>query len=538
MGFIKNLIARAPAALAITALAGGSAMAATTTPIQHLVVIFQENISFDHYFGTYPNAANPSGEPPFIAKVNTPTVNGLTGALLLHNPNLNTANNDSSANSVASNPFRLDRSQASTADQDHDYMPEQMAFDKGLLDLFPLSVGSAGPPPDAPPSQVTTTALTMGYYDGNTVTEMWNYVQHFALNDNSYGSTFGPSSVGAINLVSGQTNGVIKDLNPGGATISDGNGGLTLVSDADPVGDVCSTTSGETVQLGGKNIGDLLNAAGVTWGWFEGGFDLKTVNPNNTTGCKRSHTSEITGVEETDYIPHHEPFQYYTSTANPTHVPPSSPTLVGTSKDGAHHQYDLDNLFQAIATGNFPAVVFIKAPGFQDGHAGYSDPLDEQAFVVTLINYLEKLPEWNSTAVVINYDDSDGWYDHQMGPILNQSETADDALTGTGACGNGKDNALPGVDAATLHAQGRCGFGPRLPMLAISPYAKSNFVDHTVTSQTSIIRFIEDNWLNSTRIGQGSFDSVTNSIASMFNFQQGQLQPALFLDASTGEVTP
>src|ERR1700747_2852946 len=139
---------------------------AVATPITHLVVIFQENVSFDHYFGTYPNATNPSGEPQFNPKPNTPNVNGLTGALLTNNPNLSTANNNSQTNSIASNPFRLDITQAATADQDHDYGPEQLAFDHGLMDLFPLSVGTAGPPPTAPPSQVTTTALTMGYYDG------------------------------------------------------------------------------------------------------------------------------------------------------------------------------------------------------------------------------------------------------------------------------------------------------------------------------------------------------------------------------------
>src|SRR6266496_2908146 len=85
----------------------------TATPIQHLVVIFQENVSFDHYFGTYPTAMNPKGEPKFKAAANTPTVNGLTNALLSNNPNLNPANG-----SGASNPFRLDRSQAVTPDQD------------------------------------------------------------------------------------------------------------------------------------------------------------------------------------------------------------------------------------------------------------------------------------------------------------------------------------------------------------------------------------------------------------------------------------
>src|SRR5262249_11717241 len=156
-----------------------------------------------HYFGTYPNATNPAGEPPFHARPGTPTVNGYTNGLLSNNPNLNPANGDG-----ATNPFRLDRSQAVTADQDHDYTDEQLAFDKGLLDLFPLYVGTAGPPPEGG-GVTSTTGLNLGYYDGNTVTALWNYAQHFAMSDNSYSTTFGPSTPGLMNLVSGQTNGAI-----------------------------------------------------------------------------------------------------------------------------------------------------------------------------------------------------------------------------------------------------------------------------------------------------------------------------------------
>src|SRR5437763_14154118 len=115
-----------------------------------------------------------------------------------------------------------------------------------------------------------------------------------------------------------------------------------------------------------------------------------------------------------------------------------------------------------------------------------------------------------STAVIIPYDDSDGWYDHVYSPNVNGSATSQDFLTCTGVCGDGT-RALPGVDPATLHAQGRCGYGPRLPLMVISPYAKMNFVDHSLTDQTSVLRFIEDNWLNGTRIGQGSFDAAAGS---------------------------
>ena len=384
-----------------------------TTPIQHIVVIFQENISFDHYFGTYPVATNPQGEPAFTALPNTPAVNGLSEALMTRNGNsFNTANGTG-----ATNPFRLDRSQAATSDQNHNYMPEQAAFHSGLMDAFPANVGTAGPPPTQGPlgTYYTTTGLTMGYYDGNTVTALWNYAQRFAMSDNSYGTNFGPSTPGAINLVSGQTNGAIGNINGTASVVSGGNGTTTIIGDADPLNDVCSTTTGELYSLTGQTIGDLLNAAGVTWGFFTQGFDLTVTNANGTTGCKRSTTSLVTNTNKADYIPHHEPFQYYKSTANPTHARPTSVTSVGYN-DAANHQYDVHDFYDAIMAGNYPAVSFLKAPGYQDAHAGYSDPLDEQAFVVQVINFLQQNADWEHTAVVINYDDSDGWYDHQMSP--------------------------------------------------------------------------------------------------------------------------
>ena len=497
----------------------------TATPIKHVVVIFGENISFDHYFGTYPFATNPGNEPRFVAAPGTPSVNGLiSGGLLTSNPNqLNKAGNKAGA----VNPFRLDRSQAATADQDHDYTPEQQAFHGGLMDSFPEFTGTPGPPPTGQ----ATTGLVMGYHDGNTVTALWNYAQRFAMNDNSYDTNFGPSSPGAINLISGQTNGVTDQSNATGDVIEDGEGGFTLVSDADPIGDVCSTTTGAAVSFTGKNIGDLLNARGLTWGFFEGGFNLNKKNPDGSTGCARSHTSAITKTLKADYIPHHEPFQYYTQTANPKHLRPSSNAMIGRT-DQANHQYDTDDFLTALATGNLPAVSFLKAPGFQDAHAGYSDPLDEQTFVATVIDLLQLSPDWDSTAVIINYDDSDGWYDHQLGQIVNQSSTTMDALTGPNACGDGTNSALAGPSAA--HAQGRCGYGPRLPMMVISPYAKQNYVDHTMTDQTSIIRFIEDNWLDGERIGTGSFDAIAGSLNGMFDFSHRANNSRLFLDPNTG----
>jgi phospholipase C len=509
----------------------------TATPIKHLVVIFNENISFDHYFGTYPNALNLAGEPAFAVAPGTPSANNYT-----QNPSLLTANpnflNITGNGTAALNPFRLGPGQARTADQSHSYKPEQLAFNGGNMDLFPASVGTAGPPPTTP-AQALTKGLTMGYYDGNTVTAYWNYAQHFAMSDNSFNTVFGPSTPGAINLISGQTNGIAANLNGTSNLVGDGNGNFSLFGDNDPLGDVCSTTTGTTITMAGKNIGDLLNGIGASWGWFQGGFDLTATNPNGTTGCARSSSSSIVPVTK-DYVPHHQPFQFYTSTANPMHTRPTSPVTIGRQGDAANHQYDTKDFYTAVQTGNMPSVSFLKPPAFQNGHASNSDPIDEQSFVVQIVNFLQTRPEWASTAVAVAYDDSDGWYDHVASPTVNGSTTAQDGLNGNGICGSGSvvgATALPGVSPATLHAQGRCGYGPRLPLLVISPYAKVNFIDHTQTDQTSVLRFIEDNWLGGTRIGQGSFDAIAGPINNMFDFSAPHASK-LFLDAGTGVPLP
>src|SRR5215471_20284204 len=511
---------------------------ATATPIKHLVVIFGENISFDHYFGTYPNAANTDGQT-FHARPGTPSVDGLTQSLLNNNPN-------------ASNPQRLESTPLGqgqggqlTCDQDHNYTDEQKAFDGGAMDLFVQTLGSTfGNLPGTQTACNTLKPVVMDYYDGNTVTGLWNYAQHFAMSDNSYSTTFGPSSPGAINLVAGDTGGVDMTHTAGNVTsgpnsdvVADGLGGDSLTGDAQPYWDDCSTR--DAVAMSGQNIGDVLNEAGLSWGWFQGGFSptvsytdaladvgasgqptstfvpdqfkayfgVAAHRPANSSNQGNCDNVTPVGVAlggsgqygyKDDYIPHHEPFQYYWSTANPHHLPPSSLSSIGRDTqsyengvpqfDTANHNYDMsdfDALVGAIQSDQLPpsalpAVSFLKAPGYQDAHAAYSDPADEQEFVVREINALERTPDWAHTAVIVLYDDSDGWYDHAYPGVQNPSSTAADSNCGSGT-------PLAGE-------QGRCGFGPRQPLLVISPFAKANAVDNNLSNQASVINFVEYNW--------------------------------------------
>jgi len=134
-------------------------------------------------------------------------------------------------------------------------------------------------------------------------------------------------------------------------------------------------------------------------------------------------------------------------------------------------------------------------------------------------------PFWKSTAIVILYDDSDGWYDHQMSPIVSQSVTSADVFNGQALCGSKNTNGIGG----------RCGYGPRLPFVVISPFARRNFVDHTITDQSSILHFVEDNW-SLPRI-ENSFDAIAGPITNMLDFAQEEEADdrALFLDPSTGQ---
>jgi phospholipase C len=552
---------------------GNNNAARTKTPIKHVVIIFGENVSFDHYFATYPSAKN-TELPTFKAAADTPAVNGLSAGLLTHNPNL-------------FNPKRLGREDAYTCSFNHDYTAEQKAADGGLLDKFVQATSrvSAGCATDG--------STVLNYFDGNTVTALWNYAQRFSMNDNSFDTNFGPSTVGAINLVSGQTgNGHLATSFAGGKVT--GFKPVTVTGDPDPALDDCGADAGGTangkgtVEMQGRNVGDLLNLKGVTWGWFEGGFAATApavVNSDGSTKtpaqCASSHVTHQYSengrvlltvpnpainpgadihVSTADYSPHHAPFQYYASTRNPHHLPPKNVAEIGHNGQ-ANHNYDLTDFYKALAAHELPAVSYLKAAKYQDAHPGNSDPLTEQVFLVQVINAIQQSDDWKDTAIFVQYDDSDGWYDHVNGPIVNASANAsgvDDDNT------NANDSFIPVVPLSTSTAPAnsgaiatsgicgspsttgggltaRCGYGPRLPFLVVSPWAKQNYVDHTTTDQASSLRFIEHNWgleyieEQTPAAGAGSFDRLAGSVNSMFDFDANpQNRKPLILDPLTG----
>ncbi len=517
----------------------------TATPIKHLVVIFDENESFDHYFGTYPYAANTDGTP-FVAKPGTQRVDGLyseitpsgpIGPLLTDNPN-------------EYNPQRLTPSESLTESNNHDDVPEQLADDNNKQDMFVQNTEASTPSNGCGP-EYCPPGIVMDYFDGNTVTALWNYAQNYAMSDNNFDTDFGPSSPGAINLVSGDTSGGnAVDANdtstPGvvttasGEVSADGTGGssstATIYGDIDPYYDQCSdnshTSTSPEGELTGENIGNLLNNDHVTWGWFQGGFAPTSTNSGGAV-CDSEHELVADGQnvsEEVDYVPHHEPFQFYASTSNPAHLPPSSLAQIGYT-DQANHQYDISYFTDALDGTDgamLPAVSFLKPPKYENAHPGNSDPQLEQQFVVNTVNAIEESPYWPSTAIIITYDDSDGWYDHAIPPVVNGSD--DSTVGDTPVCTS--------VPITVGSAEDRCGYGDRLPFIVISPWTRDNYVSNNLTDTASIIKFIEDNWLHGERI-PGSFDAASGSIDAPGGLLDFNVRPhftPVILNPTTGAV--
>ena len=189
----------------------------------------------------------------------------------------------------------------------------------------------------------------------------------------------------------------------------------------------------------------------------------------------------------------------------------------GRTADPANHNYDLNDFYAAVKAGNYPSVSYIKMPAYQDGHPGNSDPLDEQQGMVSLINFLQQQPDWKNTAVILTYDDSDGWYDHAYAtPTSASFDPHRRSGQRPGQVRYGHPGQRPERQACERTLRSRHTH----PVHRDLALCQQNYVSHDRISQASVVRFIEDNWLKGERLGGGSFDASAGSIHDMFDFRQ------------------
>lgn len=318
-----------------------------------------------------------------------------------------------------------------------------------------------------------------------------------------------------------------------------------------------------------KEIGDLLNKKSITWGSFLAGWlpqrpfdpnqivipfydifislghpevnnELAAIIPNYNNLLFSSHVSlnpypplgaggatiaEIIGpVADLSDI---QPSIYYRSTTNVNITPPNSLLNVGTSNDGgANHNYDLNIFFNALDIGVLPAVSYIRLPSYQNNHNEESNAFDSQFGIINLVNKIMNSVFWDSTAIFIQYDESNGNYDNVPPPLIRSSAFSKEFDPCNQIARNG---AKAGIKQFPL----RPGYAPRIPFMVISPWAKQNYISHCITDQTSILKFIEDNWQLG-QLGKCSYDKLAGSISDLFDFKNKA--PRVILDPTTGNI--
>jgi phospholipase C len=467
--------------------------------IKYVFVIFQENRSFDSYFGTFPGARGFFSQPPS----ETP---GYTQPLM---------NVDGTMTTIQ--PFRIGPAQfaADTDDVDHSFarMAAKMDIQKGipLMDRFALMEEMKWVPAGQKPSLKAKQygELDMAYEDCDTVPFLWNYASRFTLFDNFFQHTIGPSTPAAINLIAAQTgetqwvkhpetanntpanaakgNGepVVSDNNPLWGSSDDHSGsGMPINPNDKPGGQLNQTYATLPLTLQGGTVKTAVSADrdaandladvqqdisaiaarnGETkpWGWYEEGYDHEPTDPPGAP-ADGSHKS---------YIAHHNGAQYFGYIAN-------NPTL-------AANMHGLNDFFEAIQAKSLPQQggLFYVRGGYQnigglkpvdpdptvqkqflgdDDHPAYSDAHISEALVARTVNAIARSSYWDQSAIIITYDESEGNYDHVAPRIFANAP-----------------------DGTSL------GSGPRIPLIVISPFAKAHVISHELGDQASVIKFVD-----------------------------------------------
>ena len=455
-----------------SALAGCAQQTARTAStgiekIQHILVIYAENRSFDNLYGLFPGA---NGIANATSAQYTQVDND--GKTLAHLPPVWKGKDPDPAfpKDLPNRPFRIDGPpinlplSVATRDLVHKFYQNQEQINQGRLDRY-VAASDAG-------------ALVMGYYDGSNL-PLWKWAQEYTLADNFFTAAFGGSYLNHFWLVCACTpehrdapanlraqldGNFLKRKSESPASAVDGAPIFALDGDVTTDGWSVNTTqppyqpSRVPPAKGGdprladvskhplppqsaKTIGDTLSAKGISWAWYAGAWNVALQDGMQDPAAPRKMIN--TRADGAPYfVTHHQPFNYFARFAP------------GAADRGAHLK-DYTELAASIDRGELPQVAFYKPQGTLNEHAGYADVLAGDTHIAEVIARIKASQLWASTAIIVTYDENGGFWDHVKPPVGD-----------------------------------RWGPGPRIPALIISPYAKRNFVDHTQYDTTSILKFI------------------------------------------------
>ncbi len=439
------------------------------TDIEHIIVIYAENRSFDNLYGLFPGANGiKQAKPEQYIQVDH------DGKPFKELPPIwaQKANKPPLFERLPNKPFQIDRPalnlplSVKTRDLVHQFYQNIEQINDGKNNKF-AAVSDAG-------------GLVMGYYDGSKL-PLWQWAQEYTLADNFFMGAFGGSFLNHQWLICACT-----PQNPSAPEDEriqlDKNGRLRREPNSPPSamfgapkfigGFLPYTPDGYVVApkqppyqpskippdkdgdkrfadpeeellppLTMKTIGDTLSAKNISWAWYAGGWQQALADGMQAPDAKRNVIYAIK-QDAINFQPHHQPFNYYARFAPGT-------------KERETHLLDGENFMQAIEKGTLPQVAFYKPTGLFNEHPGYTDVLTGDKHIAEILDKIKRSPLWKKTAVIITYDENGGFWDHVAPPKGD-----------------------------------RWGPGTRIPAIIVSPLAKKHFVDHTSYDTTSIIKFI------------------------------------------------
>jgi phospholipase C len=416
----------------------------TMSSIKHLVVVVQENHTFDNYFGQYCTAATGSN----------PTCN--TG------PGCCEAGPATEPGTSMSPPVMLTDNDNSGIlnDRNHTHDCELAEIDGGKMDKFVTGaemvngIGCSTPETFA----YAPTALIQPYLD---------MAAGGALADRYFQPYVGQSSANDMYFARAQF--VFADN----------------MYEPNALGHVCMTpgTSPTLMDFTGTTIADLLLQHGVAWAWYAGGYKaMKDANPQSASQCPAPPADCMAQLPSYPclYDTSDVPFSYFPSTKD---------------KDGQMRDFDAE--FAAdLAAGKLPPVAFVKGIGYKTEHPGGDVTISAGVtFVKSVVDAVAASPAAASTLVIVTYDEGGGFFDH----------------------------VAPPADSPVDHQ----AYGTRVPTWAVGTFAKKNYVSHVTMEHSSIVKFIEWNWLGGATGQLMGRDAVVNNVGDLLDgTKTGTVVPA------------
>ena len=407
-----------------------AAQSAGLEKIQHVIVIYQENWSFDGLYGKFPGADGLGNAGERIQQMKKDGTTYLTLPQPLDTSKKPAIPDSRFPTDLPVAPYDIATyvpSHQKIGDIVNRALQEERQINGGRMDGFVAWSENGG--------------LAMSYYDATDL-PIGRLAQQYTLADRYFHSAFDGSMINHLWLICACTPNwsnapanlriqmdaqgiVVKD----GSVTPDGYVVHTVYPANRPYPGNIDDPAQLMPLLNLPTIGDRLSEKGVSWAWYSGGWK----------DAVASHPDAL-------FQFHHQPFNYFASYA-------------GGKTARTEHLKDTEDFLAALQAGNLPAVVFIKPIGADNEHPGYSDLLRGEQHVASLVKAVQDSAFWKDSVIIVTYDEGGGRWDHVPPP--------------------------PGD---------RWGPGVRIPAIIISPYAKRGFVDHTTYETVSILKLIETRW--------------------------------------------